>query len=370
MATPDIQHLFERFLQIYGGQSSSTEPPRSEPRYQSLQSAYSAPADAYGSDEGYAPSGGVLRGWNSLSPAAPSWARVLMGPGGMPLGLRGPPLGGRIGGGLPLGPMPSGSGVFKTPNPHLERFIPQSTRDFWNAVALGQQMFRGRLLGDDPGGGSSEGENGASSTEPLGEPQTNRPGSQPPWYVGPPVFDEERKRQSMSNESEGRPAQEFDPDFRKLERVERAKDYALQALPEAAAGRVPRVKSPRLVPEQEVPESDFGKDVSSDGGNCGNGRDGDGREPDKNAYCDARQDIEIERCDVRSQKRPRWPNFIACVERAKTRGNQCRSNGGMPPLFEREEWGIDDEHQINSDRRFMLRRERPGNSTKSGRKKT
>jgi hypothetical protein len=53
MAAPDIQNLFERILQIYGGQSGSTEPVRSERRYQSSQPAYSAPGDAYGSEDGY-----------------------------------------------------------------------------------------------------------------------------------------------------------------------------------------------------------------------------------------------------------------------------------------------------------------------------
>src|SRR6186713_2017063 len=86
MATPDIQNLFERFLQMYGGQSSSTDSARSRP--QSSQPVYPAPGDEYGVDNDYALTGGVLRGLSSPSPAVPSWAQALMTPGGVPVGAR------------------------------------------------------------------------------------------------------------------------------------------------------------------------------------------------------------------------------------------------------------------------------------------
>lgn len=364
MATPDIQNLFDRFLQIYGGQSSPTESAPSELRSQSSQPAYTAPRDTYEADGGKSPTGGVLRGLNSSS-AIPWWAQALARPGGIAVGPRGPlPVGRFRGFGFPLVP----SDPVEIPSPHLERVIPQPARDIWNAATLLRGMLRDRLAGDEPSNGRIEEQNGVTSSEPPRESPANRPGSQPPWYAGPPVSDEERKRQSASDESERRSARQLDPDFRKLARVDSAKDYAAVALPQATGRKVPRIASPPVVPEAEEPESKFEREGVTGGGNCGNGRDDEGQEPDKNGYCDARQDTEIERCDLRSQKRPRWPNFLACVARARTRGDLCRRNGGLPPLMEREEWGIDDEHQINSDKRFMKRQERQTNVPKGSRK--
>jgi len=218
MATPDIQNLFERFLRIYGGQGASTEPTRQEPPYQSPRAPYSPPADAYGSDDAYAPSGGVLRGLNSLPPGAPSWAQALAGSGGMPIGLRGPRLGGRIGG-LPFPPMPTGPGdVVEIPNPHLERLVPQWMRDFQTAATLVPKMFRGQLRGDGPGGGSAEGEDGAWSTESSSGPPANRPGSQPPWIVGPAVLKEKFGRQGRTDAQNQQPKEIVDPSFRRLTR--------------------------------------------------------------------------------------------------------------------------------------------------------
>lgn len=369
MATPDIHNFFERFLQIYGGQGGSTASARSEPRDRSSQPAYSAPANAYGSEDAYEPTGGVLRGWSSRPPAAPSWARALAGPNWTSVDLREPRLGGRRGG-RPFPPMPGGLGeVVEVPNPHLERFIPQSTHDFWNALALGSQILRGQLRGDEQSSGAIEGEEGASSSPAPGGRPPYRPGSQPPWYVGPPLLEEKGKRQSVSDESEPRTAQELDSNFRKLERVELAKDYGALTLPPAAAGKIPRVESPRLAPEHEAPDNSLRKDVSSGGGNCGNGQDDEGREPDKNAYCDARKDIEIERCDERWLRRRKWPNVKLCMDRAGIRRDQCQRNGGMPPLWERPEWGIDDEDQIKRDKGSAERRERKRDALKGRRKK-
>src|SRR3954469_15897078 len=98
MAVPDIQNLFKRFLQSDGGRSGSTEANRPEPRYQSSQPTCSAPSDAYGSEDGYAPMGGVLGGLNSSSSTMPWWAQTLARPGGVAVGLRGQRPVGRIGG--------------------------------------------------------------------------------------------------------------------------------------------------------------------------------------------------------------------------------------------------------------------------------
>jgi hypothetical protein len=183
MATPDIRNLFERFLQIYGGQSDSTEPTRSEPRYQSSQPAYSASIAAYGGDDGYAPSGGVLRGWSSPPAATPWWARPLAGPSGMPVGLRGPTLGGRIRG-YPFPPMPlNPDDTVQMPDPHVERLIPQWMRDFWNAQSVVRQVAIDRL----------DSRNQASES-PAPSPKPEDASGGLGWYVGPPQLEDELKR--------------------------------------------------------------------------------------------------------------------------------------------------------------------------------
>lgn len=135
MATPDIRNLYEQFLQIYGGQGGSSDPARSEPQSQTPRAAFPLPVEAYGADDGYKSTGGVLGGAASSSSSIPSWAQAFS-PGGIAAGPRGM---------LPFGPsilgrflpMPVGrSKIVEIPNPHLERSIPQSARDLWTAATL------------------------------------------------------------------------------------------------------------------------------------------------------------------------------------------------------------------------------------------
>lgn len=363
MATPDIQNLFERFLQIYGGQGASTEPTRSEPRYQSSQPAYSAPADAYTSDDGYAPTGGLLRGWSSPSPAAPWWIRAPSGSGGMPVGLRGPRLGGRLGG-LPFFPMPPGQDdVVEIPNPHLERGVPRSTHDFWNAMALVPQMLRGQLLGEEPWNGNSEGENGPSSTGSPPEPPANRPGSQPPWIVGPAILKEEIERQGRTGNRDSRPKEIVDPNFRRLTRVPPVElgseggNVVDSGTAQSGANDDGKpafaIASPPLAPGQERSSwRDTLDEMLREMEAANGGSNGRGAPPSrKDDYCSDRWEAEKGKCWSTWRERRDgglvgypWDDILeGCKERARQRYMACFQNGGRPPKRELSEWGPGDE---------------------------
>jgi hypothetical protein len=210
MATPDIQNLFERFLQIYGGQSGSTEPTRSEPRYQSSQPAYSASADAYGSD---APAGGVLRGWSAPSPTAPSWAQALAGPGGMPVGLGGPRLGGRIVG-FPFPPMPLGPGTnSEPPKVHIPEWLtPESIGHAWLERQLLPWTLWRRMHGDDKSSGNMQEPDDARSSEPSPE---QPPDSLPTGILGL-ILEAARNRRLNSNDDRLATSSATDPNHRQL----------------------------------------------------------------------------------------------------------------------------------------------------------
>lgn len=135
MATPDVRNLYEQFRQIYGGQGASSDSARSAPQSQTPRTAYPLPLEAYGADDGYQSTGGVLGGAASSSSSIPLWAQAFS-PGGIAAGPRGI---------LPFGPsmpgrflpMPFGPGkIVEIPNPHFERVIPQSARDLWTAATL------------------------------------------------------------------------------------------------------------------------------------------------------------------------------------------------------------------------------------------
>lgn len=185
MATPDIQNLIERFLQIYGSQTGSTEPTRSEPRYQASKPAYSAAGDGYGSEDSYAPTGGVLNGWSSPSPAVPSWARALIGPGGTPAALIGPRPGSGIRG-LPGVPIPSRpEDVVGIPNPHLERLVPDWMRDFWATGTPLPKIVASEISGHGGVDGGSRELEGSPSSQPQFVKREDRSGGLG-WYVGAP----------------------------------------------------------------------------------------------------------------------------------------------------------------------------------------
>ena len=349
MATPDIQNLFERFLQIYGGPSGPTEPARSEPRYRSSQPAYSAPADVYGSDDAYAPTGGVLRGWSPPSSAAPWWAQSLAGPAGPPVGLRGPRLGGRLGG-VPLPPMPVGrDDVVETQIPHLERLIPQSTRDFWNVVVLLPQMLRGQLRGDDWSSGTIEGGEGASSPDPS-RVQPPRPrGGPPPWIMGPAILNEEREGQARTS---NQPPPPVDPNFRRLTRIPPialgseggnvASNATIQSGSDGDSRPSSGVPSPPLVPDQEPPANTLEADTSGGGsggigGNTGSG----GNKAERDRECNQQwQDEKYDHC-------PQFGKFDAeyqrkCEERAVQRLRACYRDQREPSKYSWEDVARED----------------------------
>lgn len=214
MATPDIRSLYERYLQIMGGPGSSTEPTRSAPPAQSPSAAYELPSETYQASGGSRSTGGVLGALASPSP--PWWVQALKPPGGAAIGPR------RLSANRldPLGrlPMPSGQEkIIEIPDPHIERFLPQSTRVFWTAMALVPGMLRDQLRGEQSNARAEE-QHGASSSKLPPEPPGNRPGSQPPWILGPAILKEERERQPGRSNQGGRATQELDPNFRSLTR--------------------------------------------------------------------------------------------------------------------------------------------------------
>jgi len=153
--------------------------------------------------------------------------------------------------------MPTDSdNVVEIPNPHLERSIPRSTRDFWNAVVLTQQFFRGQWLGDKPSNGDTEDSGASSSRIPHGQ-QPNPPGSQKPWIVGPAILKEEFERQGRTssqdqrpNDLVQRPKEIVDPNFRRLTRFvgsegdQIVSDNSIQPTGEEKPGKQPATPLP------------------------------------------------------------------------------------------------------------------------------
>lgn len=350
MATPDIQNLFERFLQIYGGQSGSTAPTRSEPRYQSSQPAYSVPADAYGGEDGYAPTGGVLRGWTSSSPAAPWWAGALTGPGGMPAGLSGPRLGGRFGG-LPFPPVPVGRGdVVEIPNPHLERYIPQSTRDIWNAAGLLPWILRDKLVGDERSNGAAEGQNGALLSKHSPEPPDNRPGNQRPSIVGPVILEKAKRRDDFLD-GEPQVSEQPDPNHRELTTVGPGSQEAGSASdpyePSLIGWRKRRKKTIRRV----SPSGGSSRRTNSSVGVGNNGTGGKGPASnggDDDDYCVSRRWEELDECNKRWRdgEYAHPDHYGGCKKRAEARWDLCNRNGGTPPPWEPKKWSMDPDEEV------------------------
>lgn len=217
MATPDIRNLYERYLQIVGGQSASPEPNRSELSPQVPGHAYVQQPESYGADDRYTTTGGgVLGGLASSAP--PWWAQALAPPGGVAAGPRGAiPIG--RGGRFGFPPVFFDSNkLVEIPNPHLERFIPQSTRDFWTAATLLPRILgRGTQDENERGAHNPAPAEAPSSRPPLGQPPRGG-GSQPPWIVGPAVLQGERKQLPLSDRDRNNP-REPDPNYRGLTRV-------------------------------------------------------------------------------------------------------------------------------------------------------
>lgn len=122
MATPDLRALYELYGQMFDGKAGLVEPVRSD---------HDVQHSGYDFAQLNEPRGGVFSGLTA--PAVPKMPQTPFPAGASPRApLSTLPLG--LGRGLP---MPLGPSQFvEIPNPHLERLIPEATRNFWAAAAL------------------------------------------------------------------------------------------------------------------------------------------------------------------------------------------------------------------------------------------
>lgn len=192
MATPDLLSLYELYRRMYGGLSG---PPQANWNPQNHELS--------GVSGQYLPTGGVLGVLATPPIPGPAW---MQGPMPTGVGFRSLPPTPRFGAGRGI-QIPSGPGsVLEIPDPHLERLVPGWMRDLWAAGTLLPRL--------QASGGAQESDASALSRPPLPKLEDRSGGLG--WYVGPPVLEDERKRASPSA---GR-AQEFDPNYRILERVD------------------------------------------------------------------------------------------------------------------------------------------------------
>jgi len=360
MATPNIQNLFERFLQIYGGQSASTEPMRSEPRYQSSQPAYSAPADAPGSDDGYAPTGGVLGGWSSPSTAAPWWFRTLSGSGGIPVGLGGPRLGARVGG-LPFPQVPLGPGPTpELPNVHIPEWLsPESMGRAWLERQLLPWTLWRRMHGDDKPSGNMEEPGDAGSSEPSPEQPPDGGGALPTGILGL-IREAARNQRLNSNDDQRVTSSATDPNRRQLTVVSPPNRPAPPVSSDPAStyfdwwAQAKKARGPQGSWARS--NSSFGGSSSDRVGNKGGGGKRGGRNTgdDDDDYCTRRKWEEENECMQRWRdgEYAHPDHYWGCKRRATERWNACNQNGGTPPLGEPKKWSLDPDEElyINPDR--------------------
>lgn len=341
MATPDLRSLYELYRQIYGGQGNSVEPAQQRtpesPRYP--KRAYDQQSAALGGNDNYARAGGVLGGSVASPAGTPWWAQQSAIAGGPSFAVR-PPVSVRPRPGpFPI-PIPSGpNAIPEIPNPHIERLVPETTRNFWIAATLLPWMLGRGMIGERPDGSSRAPNEGPS---PIEKPP-NRGGSTPPWIMGPAVLEEERRRSAPSGDTD--PSERPDPNFRQLTRV--ASDSEAKGVSGAKPGRrpTPKVESPPLAPDQERSYwRDSLEETLREMGGAGGGS-GDGGDPPNGGddYCSERWGIEQGRCFARKKRSKKWKYLQGCLDRTTERQNMCVQNGGRPSLSEKPEWGRDDE---------------------------
>lgn len=351
MATPDIPNLFERFLQIYGGQSGSTEPTRSEPRYLSSQPAYSAPSDVYGDDDGYQPLGGVLRGWSAPSPTAPSWAQALLGPGGMPVGLGAPRLGGRIAG-LPFPPMPLGPDTnSQPPKVHIPEWLtPESIGHAWLERQLLPWKLWRRMHGDDKPSANMQEPGDARSSEPSPEQQPN---GLPTGILGL-ILEAVRNRRLNSNNDRPVTSGATDPNQRQLTVVSPPNRTAPSISPDPLSTYFDWVAQAKKARGTQGSWTRLNRSLggsSPDGvGNGGGGDKGGGRNTsdDDDDYCTTRRWQEENECMQRWRdgEYAHPDHYWGCKTRATERWNACNQNGGTPPPWEPKKWSLDPDEEV------------------------
>jgi hypothetical protein len=144
MATPDLRSLNELYRQMYGSQCGALAPARAEEEAQYPGRASTRQWEAPVTNGNYVPTGGVLSGLVAPPTSIPQWMQGFMPAGGV---LRAPVSTAPFGLGRSF-PMPTGSNpVVEIPNPHLERFVPESTRNFWTAATLLPWILGRGMLG-------------------------------------------------------------------------------------------------------------------------------------------------------------------------------------------------------------------------------
>lgn len=333
---------------MLGSPSNSAEPSSSRASSQSPPFGYTMPSEASTTGRGYS-SGGVLGALGSPSQHTPWLVEALSPPTRAAVGPRGPWPVGRfgLGIGVPGGPPPDR--IVEIPNPHLERFIPQPTRDIWNAATLLPWILRRKLVGDESSDRAAEGQDGALSSQRSPQPPVTPPGNQPPGIFGPAIL-EKGRRQEESFDTEPQVSEQPDPNHRELTTVSPDSEEVGSTSdlfdPSLIGWRKKRKKTVR----RGSSRGSFPRTSSSAGagsrGPGGKGPSGNGGDDDD--YCTSRRWEEESECNKR-----RWNEEYAhkdfsgaCKERAKLRWDACNRNGGTPPPWEPKKWSLDPDEEV------------------------
>lgn len=257
---------------------------------------------------------------------------------GAPFGLRPP---------LPFPPIPTRpEDVVEIPNPHLERFVPESTRNLWTLLALVPQVLWRQGIG--PNGGAEESN---ELRQPDLPPEPPKRGNPLPWYVGPPVLEEEKRRQSGPDNSDPTSSEQPDPNFRQLLRVPIDSERAGGSEVEAGRKRLPSTEAPPLVPDQAPPRIE--SDAAVSGGGSGGGADGGsgsgGDDNERRRECTERWiDEKLNWCPQFWLAGRDYVN--ECKDRADQRLTQCHGN---VPEVDRFDWRQIDPKVVKRIRRRM-----------------
>ena len=347
MSAPDIQDLYTRYLRVLGGSSNSPKSPPSMPLNQPRQFGVTVTPENHPASGGYR-SGGVLGALSMMTQGIPARGMgAITPPVPVPTGLRGiSPL-------RRFGVQPGVSGfvpgsTVEIPNPHLDRFVPQTTRDIWTAAALLPWILRGKLTGEDPSRETPQEQVNSRSSEDMPQPPVLRPGGQPPWIMGPAILDAARGRKEALDteekvearpDSQQRELKTVEPDSQVTEIISLAPDPSMIGWRKKLKGKGGRIPGGRSVWKVR-PNVGFG--------NNGPGGKGPGENGDDDDFCSSRRRKEDKKCSKR------WRDgeyahkdfYWGCKERAKTRWEGCYKNGGTPPDDEPAEWSLDPDEEL------------------------
>lgn len=311
---------------------------------QSPRFGYTMPSEASPMRGGNS-SGGVLGALSSPSQCTPWSVGALSPPTRAAVAPRGPYPIGRfgIGIGVPVGPQ--SDRIVEIPNPHFERFIPQSTRDIWSTATLLPWILRRKLVGDEP----SEAQDGASSSQRSPQPPVNPPGNQPPGIVGPAILEKARRRED-SFDAEPQIWEQPDPNYRELRTVSPDSEEVGSTSdlfdPSLIGWRKRRKKTVR---KGSSGRGSFPRTSSAGAGNNGvGGKGGGGNGGDDDDYCSRRRWEEENECSRRWADGEYAHNdfYWGCKEQARLRWDACNRNGGTPPPLEPKKWSLDPHEEV------------------------